>query len=214
MPGANLAGPLAALGILISYIAFLHYAPDREIASRTFLSSLICGTLAGHFFTALATRGSLPWYAIFSGIVSIHAGIGATAGAIGYLLLRRLTPPEVMCYLNSIAHAFPAGWILVRSGCALAHDHLGIYAIGWFTVNSPTEPRYDLGLLELLWAVCMAVLFRFVRNSHFGILLLSNAVFRIAILPLRIEPAQWEVYFCAVTGACGIWSIWYTTHDH
>lgn len=78
-------------------------------------------------------------------------------------------------------HGFPIAWFVGRMGCGVAHDHLGAAApLGhWLAVAAPlhpaieppywswhgfsltmgTQPRFDLGLLEALWAAVIAIAF-------------------------------------------------------
>lgn len=78
-------------------------------------------------------------------------------------------------------HDFPVAWFVGRLGCAVAHDHLGAAAPAghWLAVAAPvhpalepafwswhgfalyagSQPRFDLGLLEALWAGVIGIAF-------------------------------------------------------
>jgi phosphatidylglycerol:prolipoprotein diacylglycerol transferase len=78
-------------------------------------------------------------------------------------------------------HTFPFAWFVGRMGCAVAHDHLGAAAPPghWLAVAAPvhpvleppfwswhgfalyagSQPRFDLGLLEALWALVIGLAF-------------------------------------------------------
>jgi phosphatidylglycerol---prolipoprotein diacylglyceryl transferase len=70
----------------------------------------------------------------------------------------------------------PIAWIFGRMGCSVVHDHPGLRAPAWmplsvaygpgradsfgfFELRYGSVPRYDLGLLEMLFAVCISVVF-------------------------------------------------------
>jgi phosphatidylglycerol:prolipoprotein diacylglycerol transferase len=46
-----------------------------------------------------------------------------------------------------------------RFGCALQHDHLGVASTHFLAVNFPSGPRFDLGLLEFLYLIPLALVF-------------------------------------------------------
>lgn len=78
-------------------------------------------------------------------------------------------------------HGFPIAWFVGRMGCGVAHDHLGAAAPAghWLAVAAPlhpaleppfwswhgvsltlgSQPRFDLGLLESIWAGVIALAF-------------------------------------------------------
>ncbi|APS00294.1 prolipoprotein diacylglyceryl transferase [Pajaroellobacter abortibovis] len=99
---------------------------------------------------------------------------------------RRPTPLSLLPFLDVILSVFPVAWIFGRMGCTVAHDHPGIPAStdSFFAVAYPLRypsmripdsiphasfgpiewmygqyPRYDLGMLELMLTIVLAVLF-------------------------------------------------------
>lgn len=82
-------------------------------------------------------------------------------------------------YLDSAAYGMAFAWIFGRMACFMAHDHPGRPTTGIFGVPFPksewpqwvtpaalemfpTEPyiaRYDLGFMEMLWAIVMSIVF-------------------------------------------------------
>jgi phosphatidylglycerol:prolipoprotein diacylglycerol transferase len=128
-----------------------------------------------------------------------------------------------------------------RAACALKHDHPGAAASegAWLAVAFPSPeeaqdwiankrfglleghtPRYDLGLLELLFTLVLAVVFailwrrRLRAGMHMALLCLLYAPVRFALDFLRmpesdggdsryaaLTPAQWS---CIVLLGCGL----------
>jgi phosphatidylglycerol:prolipoprotein diacylglycerol transferase len=87
-------------------------------------------------------------------------------------------------YFDLLAFSFPFGWIFGRAGCAIAHDHPGIRAYNWLSVNFPGGPRYDLGLLEFLLTLAAIPLFLWLDRQprpagfYLGLGLLITGPFR------------------------------------
>lgn len=93
-----------------------------------------------------------------------------------HLPVKRAKPASLLPFTDILFSVFPFSWILGRLGCALVHDHMGVVAPNgsWLSVASgegPVKqfwvfslhfgnvPRYDLGLLELFFAIILAVAF-------------------------------------------------------
>jgi phosphatidylglycerol---prolipoprotein diacylglyceryl transferase len=118
---------------------------------------------------------------------------------IGYLYLRasQLPAKTTWGYMDSLAFIFPRAWIFGRIGCALAHDHPGVGTESWLGVQFPDGPRYDLGLIEVLYLliflVALKVMDRRPRYSGFylGMFLLSYGIFRAALDTLHEAPVRY-----------------------
>ncbi len=100
--------------------------------------------------------------------------------------VRRPRPMHLMPYADVVMAVFPAAWIFGRAGCSVVHDHPGArtspsswfsvaYGPGvstdfhWFQLRHGIQARYDLGLLEMLFAVVLAMAFALTwrnRNVH------------------------------------------------
>jgi len=95
-----------------------------------------------------------------------------------------------------------------RLGCALAHDHRGLFTDSWMAVRFPEGPRYDLGLIELVFLAGLAgafwVLDRRARpvGFFFGLYGVVYGGFRIWLDTLHIQPMRF--YGGAVGVAVGI----------
>jgi phosphatidylglycerol:prolipoprotein diacylglycerol transferase len=92
------------------------------------------------------------------------------------LPVRRAEPMPLLPYADTMIAAFPIAWIFGRTGCAISHDHPGALATssshfavaygpgklvdyGFFQLSYGNAPRYDLGLLELLFTFAIAAAF-------------------------------------------------------
>jgi len=59
----------------------------------------------------------------------------------------------------------PVGWAFGRAGCATAHDHPGLLSDSLFAVRYPGGSRFDLGLLELLLTIPLALTFLYLAKK-------------------------------------------------
>jgi phosphatidylglycerol---prolipoprotein diacylglyceryl transferase len=155
-------------------------------------------------------------------------------------LTRRAVPLAILPYCDAVMSVFPVAWAFGRSGCSVVHDHPGALASpgAIFAVAYPSQPvspapgihflcgdapRYDLGTLELFFAVLLAVLFavtwrRQVRSGTYIVLAaLAYAPVRFALDFLRLPdaeggdmryggltPAQWGCIVLATFGAIAL----------
>lgn len=142
-------------------------------------------------------------------VVRMGAGVasfgGLFAGLIGaylYLRVSGLGWREVQQYIDALAFVFPRAWLLGRMGCALVHDHPGVRTQSWLGVQYPGGPRYDLGLLEVLFILAylglLAMLDRGRRPTGFylALFLTSYGVFRLLLDNLHdnaIRYLNWTV---------------------
>ena len=66
--------------------------------------------------------------------------------------------PRLWTWLDTAAYAFVFAMLIIRLGCALAHDHVGIRTSSWLGVRFPDGTRYDLAVLEVLCLARLAAL--------------------------------------------------------
>jgi phosphatidylglycerol:prolipoprotein diacylglycerol transferase len=156
------------------------------------------------------------------------SSFGGFAGAlIGMLLWKRRYRRSVLRYADVVASAFPAAWVFGRMGCAVAHDHPGIESELWLAVQYPGGARFDLGLLEMLATIPLAILFLILRRRprpwgfYAATMSVAYAPVRFALDFLRVRgdgpygelgaidprygpftPAQWA---CLALLAFGVW---------
>ena len=200
-------GMLVAAAILLGRWMLVRRAETRgldgEMASRLVLWMVASGLLSAHL---VAVTLSDPRDVLQDPLVLIRlweglSSVGGIAGGIfaGLWLMRRsgLKPSEVRAYLDLVAFVFPFAWILGRAGCALAHDHPGILTDGWWAVQYPDGPRFDLGLLEFFYALFLAGLFQWLDRRprrdgfYLGLFLVLYGPVRFFLDELRVGDAQY-----------------------
>ena len=151
-------------------------------------------------------------------------------------LARRKAPQSILPFADVILSVFPVAWIFGRAGCSIAHDHPGARSedgaplavafpasnpsvidgpgehttFGPITIIHGHFARYDLGTLELLLTIGIAIAFvllwrkRLFTGAYVLIVSLVYAPARFAMDFLRLEngpggdaryghltPAQW-----------------------
>ena len=162
-------GVLGAVATLLAFWIVLRRArrigiPLEEMFQ--FLSVMyLCG-LAGAFFASTIMDDPQAFVAHPGRVFHVAVGIRSCGGLIGGLLsglawcaLRRLSLDETLRRFDILVYAFPAAWMVGRLGCALAHDHRGLWTTSWIAVRFPEGPRYDLGLIEFLFLIGMTAAF-------------------------------------------------------
>jgi phosphatidylglycerol:prolipoprotein diacylglycerol transferase len=139
-----------------------------------------------------------PWR-IFRTSLGIRSLGGISGGFLGGLLwcrFRRLSLFETLRRLDIVAYAIPFAWMFGRLGCALAHDHRGLPSTSWIAVQFPEGPRYDLGLIEFLFLIGMAILFHALDRRprpagfFFGLYGVMYGAFRIWLDTLHVQPMR------------------------
>jgi phosphatidylglycerol---prolipoprotein diacylglyceryl transferase len=153
----------------------------------------------------------------------------------------REQPLPIFPFCDLIISVFPVAWIFGRAGCSTAHDHIGAVApqgvaiavaapsanfhelmqpykgSPWFQLVYGDFPRYDLGLLEMLFTVFLAgfIALTWKRKLPTGMyvatICMAYAPVRYAMDSLRLEendvrysdrtPAQW---MCLVLFGVGV----------
>jgi hypothetical protein len=126
------------------------------------------------------------------GYQSTAAFTGAILGGFAWLAARKQLGSWIEI-VEAGSFALPFAWIPVRLGCVIERGHPGLVTDSWLGLVYPDgSTRWDLALLEMLWAVAMALGFAF-RKFRYSIWLpASLALFRWAIVPLQAgPPALW-----------------------
>lgn len=214
------------------------------------------GFVGAHVFDALFYTPERVWndpaylFYLWAGLSSYGGFIGAI---IGLLLFKYLKKESVIAYADVVCSAFPISWVFGRLGCSSVHDHPGRETSHWLGAQyyhphanskptfsdssswgllydpSQTLGRFDLGFIEFLFTVPLALAFillwrRKPRASGFfaGWMSILYAPVRFGLDFLRIEPgaghegdpryagltpAQWA---CFGLLALGIWLVWYS----
>lgn len=91
-----------------------------------------------------------------------------------YKFKRRKSPASIIAFCDLILSVFPVAWIFGRGGCTVVHDHKGALVDSVLSVEFPKytpghhtgfqlihgpELRFDLGLLEWMFTVFLALAF-------------------------------------------------------
>ena len=183
---------------------------DQNLAARLFLLIALAGAVAGHLLFVILNGGSA--LRVWEGQSAAGVAMGATAVAIAIYALVR----NAWAYFNALAFTFPFVWMLVRAGCALAHDHPGRSTNSPLGVRFPAGTHYDLGLLEFLAAALLCAIFLFLaragwRNFAPLVLIAAGAV-RLGIEPLRLPGsgsiADMAVFSLACAGGFMLLRTW------
>jgi phosphatidylglycerol---prolipoprotein diacylglyceryl transferase len=179
---------------------------------------------------------AMPW----EGLSSFGGFVGAFVGIVlwKYLVIddgrlrRRDRPHPILPFADLVLSVFPIGWAFGRAGCSTVHDHPGARAtadtllavayplrpgegtvtkLGFIELIHGHDPRFDLGLLELMFTVIVAVCFaltwrrRLATGTYVVASALAYAPVRFAMDFLRVSqneggdtryanltPAQWS----------------------
>ena len=161
-------GLLAATGFAVSFF-IAWWRVKKEKLSEDVLGDLFCWLILSvlifsRIFYVLFGGDLLlflqkPWLtlAIWQGGMMSTGGFFGAALAILLFFKRRQVNPWP--YLDILAYSFPFGWLFGRLACFLMHEHIGRLTNSFFAVNFPGGGRWDLGLLELVTTLILAIIF-------------------------------------------------------
>lgn len=159
-------GMLVATGVYLASFLTLRRARRVGLDERVMTSFIVwvvgVGFIGGHVFDILfyypqrLIDDPLSLLRIWDGLSSFGGFAGAV---IGMLLWRQRHGVAVLPYADNVVALFPLGWMFGRMGCAAVHDHPGVLSESWLAVQYPGGARYDLGFLELLFVIPLAVAF-------------------------------------------------------
>ena len=167
-------GTLVALGLYAGTMCALRVARRRGVNDRAMVSFLTWIVVSSFFFAhvldalsyypAEVLRDPLSLLRLWEGLSSFG---GFTGSIIGGLLWRHRYKTPVLPYADTVLSCFPVSWMFGRLGCSIAHDHPGLHSDAWYAVRYPDGGRLDLGLLELLITVPLALaFFRLLRTPR------------------------------------------------
>jgi phosphatidylglycerol:prolipoprotein diacylglycerol transferase len=193
---------------------------------------------------------AMPW----EGLSSFGGFVGALVGIVlwKYLIIEerrvrlRERPHPILPFADLILSVFPIGWMFGRAGCSTVHDHPGarttadtllavayplrmgegtVTKLGFIEFIHGHDPRFDLGLLELMFTVIVAACFaltwrrRLAVGTYVVASSLAYAPVRFAMDFLRVPqseggdtryssltPAQWS---CMALFAYGLFMVGY-----
>jgi phosphatidylglycerol:prolipoprotein diacylglycerol transferase len=204
---------------------------DPSTVSAFALWILVPGFVGAHVFDVLWYHPHEVWrepsvlFDLLAGMSSFGGFVGAIVGAFAW---RATTGDAILPYVDLVVSVFPISWAIGRAGCTVAHDHPGIRtsADNPLAFAYPDGPRWDLGFLEMLFAIVLAVVFvglwRRPRalGTYVAIASLAYAPARFALDFLRADvgsggdarydgltPAQWACIALAVLGLFALRSV-------
>jgi phosphatidylglycerol---prolipoprotein diacylglyceryl transferase len=188
-----------------------------------FVLSHVLDQLFYHWQDVLKRPWSLamPW----EGLSSFGGFVGALVGIVlwkyfvieGSRLRLREHSQSILPLADLVLSAFPLGWMFGRAGCATVHDHPGarttadtllavayplrpgegtVTRFGFIEFIHGHDPRFDLGLLELMFTVIVAACFaltwrrRLPVGSYVVASALAYAPVRFAMDFLRVPPSE------------------------
>ena len=176
---------------------------------------------------------------LWEGLSSFGGFVGAVVGIVlwKYFVVddvwprARKRPAPILPFADLVLSVFPIGWAFGRAGCSTVHDHPGarttadtllavayprhagdgtVTKLGFIELIQGHDPRFDLGFLELLFTIILAVCFaltwrrRLAVGTYVIVSGLAYAPVRFAMDFLRIPqndggdtrygdltPAQW-----------------------
>ena len=213
-------GLLVAIGLGVGYFS-LRRRLQRMGLDGTHVPGALFWVLVG------AVMGAALLSAITSGVGSpgdllripkgaAYGGIAAgLAGGWLYLWACGIRGTAFVQTLDAMAFVLPRGWLFLRLGCALVHDHPGIPTDSWLGVQYPAGPRFDLGLLELLFTIAfLGILTFFDRlprppGFYCGFVPFAYGICRLVLEPLTEDPHRYfgwslNLYFSLVAVAAGL----------
>jgi phosphatidylglycerol:prolipoprotein diacylglycerol transferase len=173
------------------------------------------GFVLSHVFDAIfyhpetVARNPLYLLKIWDGLSSYGGFAGAVIGSLAWKYYRR---QKVLGLIDITVSAMPLAWVFGRAGCSVVHDHPGILSDSWLAVRFPPRQllstvdwihwgppfigRLDLGLLEFLLtiplAIAVAVLWKRNPNRpdgyYIAVVCLSYSPVRFVLDFLRVSP--------------------------
>jgi phosphatidylglycerol:prolipoprotein diacylglycerol transferase len=176
-------GPLVAVGVILGWYRCLKYAKLKNLDEYLFRDYLFWLLVAAFtishwvsvifYFPHQIEQDPLVLLQIWNGLSSVGGFFGAFVGMMLYLRwycarLPHVGRQPVMVYADATIFGLLAGWCFGRLGCSLVHDHPGkAVPEGTFLAVGPWPDgswRYDLGLVELMFAVTLCGFVYLVSN--------------------------------------------------
>jgi len=164
-------GTLVALGVYLGSVVAMRHGRERGIPDKR-LSEFIfwvvgLGFVGAHVLDAIfyhpahVAKNPLYIFMLWEGLSSYGGFVGAACGVFLWRWRRKMS---VLLMADMIASAFPLAWVFGRMGCATVHDHPGKLSDAWYAVQWPMPHggmagRLDLGLIEMVLTIPLAITF-------------------------------------------------------
>lgn len=227
-------GTLVAFGVYLGSVIALRRARERGLDTKKLNDfifwSIGMGFVGAHVLDSIfyypdkVAKNPLYLLELWAGLSSFGGFCGALFGSFLWKWRNRVS---MLSYLDVVCSAFPAAWVFGRMGCSVAHDHPGRMTDLWVGVQYPHLPpgigRFDLGLIEMLLTIPLAIVFFFRWKSgpkffgyYAGWMSVAYAPVRFGLDFLRVgpgdklpaderywslTPAQWAAFGLLALGA-------------
>lgn len=207
---------------------------DPEVINR-FVTWVIVGILVGgHLGHALFydldyfLKHPVEIFYVFSGLSSMGGFIACTLAALIFFKIER---KSFWQYGDTLVYGFTLGWALGRTGCFVAHDHIGMETSFWLAVQGVCPGHegnsayacHDVGLYEALYSglVMLPVFWFLDKKPRFpgffvGLWCLMYGPIRFVLDAMRhpltdaryfsFTPAQYGALLLTLFGAAILWT--------
>jgi len=200
---------LVAIALGVGYTIAAARARRSGIGGEHFAKLALCvmvtAIVGGHLAKFVYMPGSFhdllehPSLAlqIPNGQASFGGFLGGYFAAVAFLWWHSMPYYDWFVYADAGCFAVPFAWWIGRVGCYLAHDHPGIRTSSLLGVRYPGGTRFDLGLLEALFLIALALLFLFLdrrprpRGFYYVAFLFSYGLFRVLVDRLHVDPPSY-----------------------
>jgi phosphatidylglycerol:prolipoprotein diacylglycerol transferase len=212
-------GILAAAAVLIGGWMILRRSQrtglPRAVVEQLTFYSIFWGFCGSHVLYMLCSqpaalaRHPLRLFNPLDGIYSFGGIVSGLVALVWFARRYQLTRMQFWRYLDAFAFVFPFAWTLARTGCFLAHDHIGQASTSWIAVRFPDGPHLDLGLIEVVFTASVAAGFllldRIPRPAPFfcGIWFLLYGPFRVWMNTLQQSSERPDLFFGGAAFAFG-----------
>ena len=220
---------LVCLAVIVGYELVVRRAPafgfDTDDAGSIIAWTIFWGFVGSHVFDVIAyepelvRENPLELLMIWKSMSSFGGIVGGVTAAWIISVRRGFSMQQRWAFVDLIAFVFPFAWIFGRMGCAVAHDHIGIPSQHWLAVDFPEGGRFDLGLLEMLYTIPVAILFaglarkRWPHPFFFGLFFTLYGPVRFALDTLRAYDARYlgwtpGQYMAVLVTLIGLGTLW------
>lgn len=159
---------------------------------------------------------------IWHGGLSSYGGFaGAIAGFLWFAKRKKIPTSYWLKYADLLAYVSVPGWMIARVGCFMIHDHLGAPCDSFLSIQTPSGPRLEMALLEILALIPLALYIYLGRSKkrpqgwylmavsvYYGAVRFVLDFWRASDIPgadvryLGLTPAQ---YGSIAMFVCGLW---------
>ena len=203
-------GVLVATGVLLGAWVAGRFAErnglDVSATGDLVTYAVVIGFISGYFLNGLFyERESLIRVLqhpseLFTTWLGLSSYGGFFGGILGCFIWRWRTKRPLLPYANAVCFGLPFGWLFGRTGCFVVHDHAGkatefSLAVANYRFGVPPyQPRHDLGLYEMIYALFIIALFVSLERKHRRV-----TGFYCALLPIVYAPARFLLDFLRAT---------------